>query len=271
MMEDSLVIYRISRAPERRIFYIDIGNLPKGKAEEYVQGIMAKYRNKLVYDANTGEISDDRKSMSMLEDFWLPRREGGKGTEITTLPGGENLSQIEDVLFFQKKLHRSLNVPQNRLDSESMFNMGRVSEISREEVKFQKFVNRLRKKFAILFIDMLRTQIILKGIITPQDWQGIKENLNVDYIEDNYFSELKDFEILKERIATVDQLGDKIGKYYSEKWVRSNVLNQSDEEIHQMDEEIAEEKAKADAASAPDESEMDADQPDEEQQQPDEE
>lgn len=273
MMEDSLVIYRISRAPERRIFYIDIGNLPKGKAEEYVQGIMAKYRNKLVYDANTGEISDDRKSMSMLEDFWLPRREGGKGTEITTLPGGENLSQIEDVLFFQKKLHRSLNVPQNRLDSESMFNMGRVSEISREEVKFQKFVNRLRKKFAVLFIDMLRTQIILKGIITPQDWRSIKENLNVDYIEDNYFSELKDFDIIKERIGTVDQLGDKIGKYYSEKWVRSNVLNQSDEEIKQMDEEIAEEKAKADAAAAPDESEMGVDQPDEEQldQQPEEE
>jgi hypothetical protein len=266
MMEDSLVIYRISRAPERRIFYIDIGNLPKGKAEEYVQGIMAKYRNKLVYDANTGEISDDRKSMSMLEDFWLPRREGGKGTEITTLPGGENLSQIEDVLFFQKKLHRSLNVPQNRLDNESMFNMGRVSEISREEVKFQKFINRLRKKFAILFIDLLRTQLVLKGIITPSDWQSIKENLNVDYVEDNYFSELKDFEILKERIGTVDQLGDKIGKYYSEKWVRSNILNQSDEEIQQMDEEIAEEKAKADAAATPDESEMDAGRPDEEQQ-----
>lgn len=250
MMEDALVIYRISRAPERRIFYIDIGNLPKGKAEEYVQGIMAKYRNKLVYDANTGEISDDRKSMSMLEDFWLPRREGGKGTEITTLPGGDNLSQIEDVVFFQKKLYRSLNVPLSRLDNESTFNLGRATEISREEVKFQKFVNRLRKKFSILFVDMLKTQLILKGIITPQDWEPIKENLNVDFIEDNYFSELKDFEIMKERLGMLDSLGEKVGKYYSEKWVRSNILNQSDEEIELMDKEIAEERAAADAANA---------------------
>lgn len=243
MMEDALVIYRISRAPERRIFYIDIGNLPKGKAEEYVQGIMAKYRNKLVYDANTGEVSDDRKSMSMLEDFWLPRREGGKGTEITTLPGGQNLSEIEDVLFFQKKLHRSLNVPQNRLDSDSIFNMGRVSEISREEVKFQKFVNGLRKKFSVLFVDVLRTQLILKGIITSDDWSAINKSLVIDYIEDNYFSELKNFEILKERISTVDQLGDKIGKYYSERWVRTHILNQSEEDIEKMDEEIAKESA----------------------------
>lgn len=243
MMEDALVIYRISRAPERRIFYIDIGNLPKGKAEEYVQGIMSKYRNKLVYDANTGEISDDRKSMSMLEDFWLPRREGGKGTEITTLPGGENLSQIEDILFFQKKLYRSLNVPQNRLEIETVFNVGRVSEISREEVKFQKFINSLRKKFAVLFIDILRTQLILRGIITKDDWSKIKENINVDYIEDNYFSELKDFEIMKERMMMLDSLGENIGKYYSVKWVRSNILNQSDEEIERMDKEIAEEKA----------------------------
>lgn len=249
MMEDALVIYRISRAPERRIFYIDIGNLPKGKAEEYVQGIMAKYRNKLVYDANTGEISDDRKSMSMLEDFWLPRREGGKGTEITTLPGGDNLSQIEDVLFFQKKLYRSLNVPLSRLDNESTFNLGRATEISREEVKFQKFVNRLRKKFSILFIDMLKTQLVLKGIITPNDWEPIKENLNIDYIEDNYFSELKDFEIMKERLSMLDALGDRIGKYYSEKWTRSNILNQSDDEIERMDDEIAEERAAAEAAA----------------------
>jgi hypothetical protein len=242
MMEDALVIYRISRAPERRIFYIDIGNLPKGKAEEYVQGIMAKYRNKLVYDANTGEISDDRKTMSMLEDFWLPRREGGKGTEITTLPGGQNLSEIEDVVFFQKKLMKSLNVPLNRLESEATFNIGRASEISREEVKFQKFINRLRKKFSILFVDMLKTQLVLKGIITPQDWDPIKEKMNIDYIEDNYFSELKDFEMLKERLSMLDALGDKVGKYYSEKWVRSNILNQSDEDIERMDTEIAEEQ-----------------------------
>lgn len=242
MMEDALVIYRISRAPERRIFYIDIGNLPKGKAEEYVQGIMAKYRNKLVYDANTGEIRDDRKSMSMLEDFWLPRREGGRGTEITTLPGGDNLSQIEDVLFFQKKLYRSLNVPVNRLESETGFNIGRASEISREEVKFQKFINRLRKKFSVLFIEALRVQCILKGICTTDDWETIREAISVDYIEDNYFSELKDFEIMRERINMLDTISSHIGKYYSDKWVRSNVLNQSDVDIERMNNEIAEEK-----------------------------
>lgn len=248
MMEDALVIYRISRAPERRIFYIDIGNLPKGKAEEYVQGIMAKYRNKLVYDANTGEIRDDRKSMSMLEDFWLPRREGGRGTEIATLPGGDNLSQIEDVLFFQKKLYRSLNVPVNRLESETGFNIGRASEISREEVKFQKFINRLRKKFSVLFIEALRVQCILKGICTREDWETIRESISVDYIEDNYFSELKDFEIMKERINMLDTISSHIGKYYSDKWVRSNVLNQSDADIQRMNDEIAEEKPAEEAA-----------------------
>jgi hypothetical protein len=242
MMEDALVIYRISRAPERRIFYIDIGNLPKGKAEEYVQGIMAKYRNKLVYDANTGEIRDDRKSMSMLEDFWLPRREGGRGTEITTLPGGDNLSQIEDVIFFQKKLYRSLNVPVNRLESETGFNIGRASEISREEVKFQKFINRLRKKFSMLFIEALRVQLILKGVCTADDWETMREGISVDYIEDNYFSELKDFEIMKERIGMLDTISSHIGKYYSDKWVRSNVLNQSEADIERMNAEISEEK-----------------------------
>jgi hypothetical protein len=242
MMEDALVIYRISRAPERRIFYIDIGNLPKGKAEEYVQGIMAKYRNKLVYDANTGEIRDDRKSMSMLEDFWLPRREGGRGTEITTLPGGDNLSQIEDVIFFQKKLYRSLNVPVNRLESETGFNIGRASEISREEVKFQKFINRLRKKFSMLFIEALRVQLILKGVCTADDWETMREGISVDYIEDNYFSELKDFEIMKERIGMLDTISSHIGKYYSDKWVRSNILNQSEADIERMDAEISEEK-----------------------------
>jgi hypothetical protein len=241
MMEDSLVIYRIARAPERRIFYIDVGNLPKGKAEEYVQGIMAKYRNKLVYDANTGEIRDDRKSMSMLEDFWLPRREGGRGTEITTLPGGENLSQIEDVVFFQKKLYRSLNIPVNRLEGETMFNVGRASEISREEVKYQKFINRLRKKFSVLFVDALRLQLLLKGIITEGDWESIRENINIDYIEDNFFSELKDFEIMKERLAMLESVSGYIGKYYSEKYVRSNILNQSDDDIEKMNAEIASE------------------------------
>lgn len=257
MMEDALVIYRISRAPERRIFYIDIGNLPKGKAEEYVQGIMAKYRNKLVYDANTGEIRDDRKSMSMLEDFWLPRREGGRGTEITTLPGGDNLSQIEDVLFFQKKLYRSLNVPVNRLESETGFNIGRASEISREEVKFQKFINRLRKKFSMLFIEALRVQLLLKGVCTQDDWETIREGISVDYIEDNYFSELKDFEIIKERISMLDTISSHIGKYYSDKWVRSNVLNQSEADIERMDTEIAEEKPAEEASSESEDSAVD--------------
>jgi hypothetical protein len=241
MMEDSLVIYRIARAPERRIFYIDVGNLPKGKSEEYVQGIMAKYRNKLIYDANTGEIRDDRKSMSMLEDFWLPRREGGKGTEISTLPGGDNLSQIEDVLFFQKKLYRSLNVPSSRLESESMFGVGRASEISREEVKFQKFINKLRKKFSALFIQTLKVQLVLKGVITLDDWSDIVEDIAIDYIEDNFFSELKDFEIMRERFAMLDLIIPHIGKYYSNKWVRSNVLNMSEDFIQKMDEEIKEE------------------------------
>lgn len=236
MMEDALVIYRISRAPERRVFYIDVGNLQKGKAEEYVQGIMSRYRNKLIYDASSGEIQEDRKSMSILEDFWLPRREGGRGTEITTLPGGENLGQIDDVVFFQKKLYRALNIPVSRLDPEGgAFNIGRVSEISREEVKFQKFINRLRRRFSTLFIDMLRVQCLLKNICTEEDWEEIKESIAVDYIEDNFFSELKDFEILKERISMLDAIQTHIGKYYSEKWVKSNILNLSDEEIERMD------------------------------------
>jgi hypothetical protein len=248
MMEDALVIYRIARAPERRIFYIDTGNLPKGKAEEYVQGIMAKYRNKLMYDANTGEIRDDRKTMSMLEDFWLPRREGGRGTEITTLPGGDNLSQIEDVIYFKKNLYKALNVPSTRLESDSMFSVGRSTEISREEVKFQKFINRLRRKFSTLFIDVLRVQLILKGVITADDWESIRETCSVDYIEDNFFSELKDFEIMKERIGMLDTISGQIGKYYSEKWVRSNVLNQSDEDVERMDEQIKQEAAQAESS-----------------------
>jgi hypothetical protein len=241
-MEDALVIYRISRAPERRIFYIDIGNLPKGKAEQYVQGIMGKYRNKLVYDATSGEVKDDRKAMSMLEDFWLPRREGGRGTEITTLPGGENLSQIDDVLFFQKKLYRSLNVPVGRLDVEgSQFAIGRASEISREEVKFQKFINRLRKKFSVLFIEMLKVQCLLKNICTEAEWPEIRESISVDYIEDNFFSELKDFEILRERVTILSEVEPYIGKYYSNKWVRSNILNLSDEDYERIQAENEEE------------------------------
>ena len=251
MMEDALVIYRIARAPERRIFYIDTGNLPKGKAEEYVQGIMAKYRNKLMYDANTGEIRDDRKTMSMLEDFWLPRREGGRGTEITTLPGGDNLSQIEDVIYFKKNLYKALNVPSTRLESDSMFSVGRSTEISREEVKFQKFINRLRRKFSTLFIDILRVQLILKGVITADDWESIRETCSIDYIEDNFFSELKDFEIMKERIGMLDTISSQIGKYYSEQWVRSNVLNQSDEDVERMNEQIKQEAAAAADAEAP--------------------
>lgn len=242
MMEDSLVIYRISRAPERRIFYIDVGNLPKGKAEEYLRGIMNQYRNKLVYDASTGDIKDDRKHMSMLEDFFLPRREGGRGTEITTLPGGENLGQIDDILYFQKKLYRSLNVPLNRLEQESQFSLGRSTEISRDEVKFKKFVDRLRKKFSDLFVQLLKTQLILKGIITRSDWDNWKEDITFDFIEDNYFSELKYNEILRERFEMLQSMDEYIGKYVSHQWVRKNILRQSDEEIEEMQKQIEEEK-----------------------------
>jgi hypothetical protein len=241
-MEDSLVVYRVSRAPERRIFYIDVGNLPKGKAEEYVQQVVSRYRNKMVYDASTGEVADDRKHMSMLEDFYLPRREGGRGTEITTLGGGENLGQIEDVQFFQKKLFRALNVPLARLEQESAFSVGRASEISREEVKFQKFVDRLRKKFARMLVDPLRIQLILKGVITESDWPEIEESINVDFLEDNYFSELKEFEILRERLEMAQQMEDLVGKYVSNKYVRQVILKQSDEDIDRLNVEIEEER-----------------------------
>ena len=240
MMEDALVIYRLSRAPERRIFYIDVGNLPKGKAEEYMRTIMNQYRNKLVYDAVTGEIRDDRKHMSMLEDFWLPRREGGRGTEITTLPGGDNLSQIEDIIFFQKKLYRSLNVPINRLEPETGFNLGKSSEITRDELKFQKFIDKLRVKFSALFFELLRTQLILKNVITEDEWPELRENMRLDFRRDNHFAELKDAEILSGRIEQLNAIAPFIGKYYSDKWVRRNVLRQTDEEIELMDEEMAE-------------------------------
>lgn len=238
MMEDSLVIYRLSRAPERRIFYIDVGNLPKGKAEEYMQGIMSKYRNKMVYDATTGDLKDDRRHMSMLEDFWLPRREGGRGTEITTLPGGDNLGQIDDILFFTKKMYRALNVPMSRFEAEGGFNLGRSTEISREEVSFQKFINNLRGKFSHLFLDLLRIQLILKGVIDEKDWDEIKSKLRIDFQRDNYFTELKEFEILRERLTMLGEVQPHVGKYFSENWVRKTILRQSDEDVEQMNTEI---------------------------------
>jgi hypothetical protein len=241
MMEDSLVIYRISRAPERRIFYIDVGNLPKGKAEEYLRGIMNQYRNKLVYDASTGEIKDDRKHMSMLEDFFLPRREGGRGTEISTLPGGENLGQIDDIIYFQKKLYRSLNVPLNRLEQESQFSLGRSNEVSRDEIKFKKFIDRLRKRFSDLFMQLLKTQLVLKGIITREEWASWKESIQFNYIEDNYFSELKESEMIRERFEMLASLDEYVGKYISNAWVRKNVLKFTDDEVKTMEKEIADE------------------------------
>ena len=238
MMEDSLVIYRISRAPERRIFYIDVGNLPKGKAEEYLRGIMNQYRNKLVYDAKTGDIKDDRKHMSMLEDFFLPRREGGRGTEITTLPGGENLGQIDDIIYFQKKLYKSLNVPVNRLEQEAQYSLGRTTEITRDEVKFKKFVDRCRKRFSDIFMQLIKTQLLLKGVITKDDWNIWKESISFSYIEDNYFSELKKQDMLRERFSMLSDLSDYVGKYVSHAWVVKNILRFSDEEVKEIGDEI---------------------------------
>ncbi len=251
MLEDALVIYRISRAPERRIFYIDVGNLPKGKAEEYVRNMMSQYRNKIVYDANNGEVRDDRRHKSMLEDFFLPRREGGRGTEITTLPGGENLGQIDDILFFQKKLYKSLNVPMSRLDSESGFQVGRATEINREEVKFHKFTSRLRQKFGNIFLTALKTQLILKGIINEDDWPMIHENIYVDYQKDNYFAELKEFEIMRDRFDMMSQVENLVEQgYYSKDWVRKNILGQADQEIEMIDKQIADEKAEGETDDA---------------------
>ena len=231
MIEDSLVIYRLSRAPERRIFYIDVGNLPKVKAEQYLRDVMMRYRNKLVYDASTGEIRDDKKYMSMLEDFWLPRREGGRGTEITTLPGGQNLGEITDIEYFKKKLYRSLNVPPSRMDGEGGFNLGRSSEILRDELKFSKFVARLRKRFSYMFHDMLRTQLILKNIITPEDWNSMSEHIQYDFLYDNHFSELKESELLGERLNMVATAEPYVGRYFSQDYIRRNILRQTDEEI----------------------------------------
>ncbi len=242
MMEDSLVIYRISRAPERRIFYIDVGNLPKGKAEEYLKGIMSQYRNKLVYDAKTGDIKDDRKHMSMMEDFFLPRREGGRGTEISTLPGGENLGQIDDIIYFQKRLYKSLNVPISRLEQEQQFTLGRSTEISRDEIKFKKFIDRLRKRFTDMFNQLLRTQLILKGIITAADWNEWKTYIAYDFIEDNYFSELKESEMMRERFEMLGTVDEYAGKYVSIEWIAKNVLKMDDDSMKEMEDQIAAEK-----------------------------
>ena len=243
MIEDSLVIYRLSRAPERRIFYIDVGNLPKVKAEQYLRDVMSRYRNKLVYDANTGEIKDDKKFMSMLEDFWLPRREGGRGTEISTLPGGQNLGELSDIDYFQKKLYRSLNVPESRIGANDGFNLGRSSEILRDELMFSKFVGRLRKRFSGLFIDLLKTQLILKNIVTPEDFAKMSEHIQFDYKYDNHFAELKDHELMTERLNIMVAIEPYIGTYYSRDYVRRKVLRQTDEEIEEMIQEMDEENA----------------------------
>jgi hypothetical protein len=242
MMEDSLVIYRISRAPERRIFYIDVGNLPKGKAEEYLKGIMSQYRNKLVYDAKTGDIKDDRKHMSMLEDFFLPRREGGRGTEITTLPGGENLGQIDDIIYFQRRLYKSLNVPISRLEQEQQFTLGRSNEISRDEIKFKKFIDRLRKRFSDVFNQLLKTQLMLKGIITAQDWDEWKSYIAYDFIEDNYYAELKESEMMRERFDMLGTVDEYAGKYVSIEWIAKNVLKMDDDSIKDMEDQSKKER-----------------------------
>ena len=242
MIEDAVVIYRIARAPERRIFYIDVGNLPKIKAEQYLRDIMSRYRNKLVYDASTGEIRDDRNYMSMLEDFWLPRREGGRGTEITTLAGGQNLGEISDIEYFRQKLYRSLNVPISRLESGQGFNLGRAAEISRDELKFTKFVGRLRKKFTMLFHDLLKTQLVLKGIISIEEWDVLQQQITYSFLQDGFFAELKNSEIMRERVNLVREVEPYIGKYFSNEYVRTNILRQTDLDIEKQDKQIAVEK-----------------------------
>jgi hypothetical protein len=241
-MEDSLVIYRISRAPERRIFYIDVGNLPKPKAEQYLRDVMTRFKNKVVYDSATGEIRDDRKHMTMLEDFWLPRREGGKGTEITTLPGGQNLGQMDDVTYFQNKLYKSLNVPIGRMDPSAQYSFGRATEITRDEVKFAKFITRLRMRFSDLFTRILEKQLILKGVITSEDWAEFKTNFKFEYAEDNHFAELRNTEILRDRVSMLRDVDDYASKYFSHEWIRRNVLYQTDEDMEEIDKQIIEEK-----------------------------
>ena len=237
-LEDATVIYRLARAPERRIFYIDVGNLPKGKAEQYLRDMMAKHKNRLVYDAQTGDIKDDRKFLTMLEDYWLPRREGGRGTEITTLPGGQNLGEMEDVVYFRRKLYEALNVPVSRLESDAQFQLGRASEITRDELKFSKFVSRLRTKFSELFYDLLEKQLLLKGIITKQEWDDIKQDVFFDFVEDNHFAELKDAEIMQNRLTLLADVDQFTGKYYSTAWIQKNILHQSEEDIETITKEI---------------------------------
>ena len=246
MLEDATVIYRISRAPERRIFYVDVGNLPKIKAEQYLSSIMSKFKNKVVYDTATGEVRDDRKHMSMLEDYWLPRREGGRGTEITTLPGGTNLGEIEDIIYFKKKLYKALGVPVSRLEPEGSFSLGRATEITRDEVKFGKFVNRLRYRFSTLFDDLLGKQLQLKGILSKEDWDVIKTLVEYNFRQDSHFAELKHTEIMRERMEIAQTMDEYIGKYYSQEWLRKNVLSQTEEEIKQIDNEIADEVKEGD-------------------------
>ena len=239
MIEDSLVIYRLSRAPERRIFYIDVGNLPKVKAEQYLRDVMARYRNKLVYDSNTGEMRDDKKHMSMLEDFWLPRREGGRGTEITTLPGGQNLGELKDVEYFKKKLYNSLNLPPSRLtDDNKGFNLGKTTEVLRDELKFTKFIGRLRKRFGEIFQDFLKTQLILKGVVAPEDWDDMKEHIQYDFLFDNHFNELKNIEMMNQRIATVTQMDPFVGKYFSVEHVRKEILGQTNKDLRELDKQM---------------------------------
>ena len=249
MVEDATVIYRLSRAPERRIFYIDVGNLPKIKAEQYIRDIMTKYRNKLVYDSSTGELKNDRKHLSMLEDFWLPRREGSRGTEITTLPGGDNLGKMEDVEYFKKKLYNSLSVPISRLEPQQGFSIGRVAEITRDELKFSKFVMRLRNKFSTLFDDLLRVQLVLRGVCTAEEWKDFKEDIWYDYLKDNNFNELKEAELLTNRINILTAIDPYIGRFYSANWVRKNVLQQTDDDIAEEDKLIAKERKANDPAT----------------------
>ena len=250
MLEDAVVIYRLARAPERRVFYIDVGNLPKMKAEQYMRDMMVKHKNKLIYDASTGEVRDDRKFMTMLEDFWLPRREGGRGTEITTLPGGQSLGEMEDVDYFRRKLYKSLNVPITRMDAENQFNLGRASEITRDELKFNKFVMRLRNRFSILFSDLLEIQLALKGVITRGEWKEMKQDIYYDFQEDNHFTELKETEIMQGRLQILGEVDGFVGKYFSEDWIRKNVLRMTEEEIKDEQKQIDKE-----AAEAPDEEE----------------
>ena len=242
MMEDAVVIYRIARAPERRIFYIDVGNLPKVKAEQYLRDMMTKHKNRLVYDAATGDVKDDRRHMSMTDDFWLPRREGGKGTEITTLPGGQNLGELDDVLYFQKRLFKSLNVPLSRMETDASFSLGRASEISRDEIKFSKFISRLRSKFSSLFDKILEKQLILKGVIKPDEWAEIQASIRYDFMSDNHFEELKESEVLRERLNLLRDIDDYVGKYYSADWVRKNVLMMSEDQIEEMRNQIEEDE-----------------------------